>query len=112
MEVKYDLIVTIVNRGFSQVVMDAARAAGATGGTILHGKGSIGSKELEHFYNIVLQEEKEAVLIVTSKETRNAIMDAILHAANLASEAHGITFSLPVEDFVLLKKQKPVKEEE
>ena len=107
----FSLIITIVNRGFADEVMDAARVRGATGGTIIHGKGSTGSKELEQFYNIILQEEKEAILIVASKEKRNDIMDGILHAANLSSEAHGVTFSLPVEDFHLLKKLAPKKNE-
>ena len=103
MEKKFDLVFTIVNRGFSETVMDAARERGATGGTILHGKGSI-AKDMEQFFNIGLNEEKEAVLIVTPNENRNNIMDGILHAANLDSGAHGVTFSLPVEDFIVLKK--------
>lgn len=100
----YDLIITIVNRGFSETVMDAAREKGATGGTILHGRGT-GAKQAELF-NLVIQEEKEAILIVVTKESRNDIMDAIMHAAGISTEAQGVTFTLPVEDFVVMSKSK------
>ena len=37
---KHELIVCIVNAGFSQNVMEAARAAGAQGGTVIRARGS------------------------------------------------------------------------
>lgn len=101
----HDLIIVIVNRGFSETVMDAARERGARGGTILHGRGT-GAEMLQQFYNMVLQEEKELVLIVASKDIRKNIMDGIMRAAGLATDAHGVVFSLPVEDFVILKKHR------
>mgnify|MGYP002622221216 FL=1 len=51
MDKTYELIFCIVNAGFSGTVMDAARAAGATGGTLLRGRGSAG-KEAEDFFHI------------------------------------------------------------
>lgn len=36
----YELIIAIVNCGHADTVMDAARAAGAAGGTVLHAKGT------------------------------------------------------------------------
>ena len=62
-ERKFDLIVTIVNRGFADEVMNAARAAGAHGGTILWARGS-GVHETEKFFGISIQPEKELVLIL------------------------------------------------
>ena len=50
-DIKFELIVCIVNAGFSQNVMDAARAAGARGGTIIRGRGSA-NPEAEEFFNI------------------------------------------------------------
>lgn len=97
MENRFDLIVTIVNRGFSDLVMDAARAAGASGGTILHGRGT-GLHEAERFFGIEIQSEKEIVLILTLSCERRAIMAAIAEGAGLHTQGKGLTFSLPVDE--------------
>ncbi len=97
------LLVTIVDRGYAEVVMETVRDRGGKGGTILHGKGS-GTKEMEKFFNIVLHEEKEVVLVVCLKDLKNTLMDGILRSAGLATDAHGICFTLPVEDFKILSK--------
>ncbi len=103
MEKNNVLLVTIVDRGFADSVMEVVRERGATGGTIIHGRGS-GTKEMAKFFNIILHEEKEVVLIVSSQENKNNIMDGILRNAGLATDAHGIVFTLPVEDFKILSK--------
>ena len=94
---EFELVITIVNRGFADEVMDAAKAAGATGGTVLYGRGT-GIHEAEKFFGITIQPEKEVVLILTPLKTRNAILKAICKGAGLSTEGHGISFSLPVED--------------
>ena len=93
----HDLVIAIVNRGFTDTVMDAARSAGARGGTILHGRGA-GAGEAEKFLGITLAPEKELVLILVDNEHRNPIMKAIAHAAGLSSEGQGLVFSLPAGD--------------
>jgi nitrogen regulatory protein PII len=99
---EHELIIAIVDRGFSGVVMDAARAKGARGGTILHGHGT--GKEARQFFNITLDGEKEAVLIVVDREARTTIMDGILRADRFLSDAQGIIFTLPIDEFVILRK--------
>ena len=91
----YELLITIVNLGFSEEVMDAARQAGARGGTILHVRGT-GSQAEAKFFGITIQPEKELVLIVAPKEHRTPIMQAICQRAGLHTPGSGITFSLPV----------------
>ena len=93
----FELIVSIVNRGYSDTVMEAARHAGASGGTVLHARGT-GTHEVEKFFGITIQPEKEILLIVSKKEARNDIMRAIVKAAGLNTEGSGISFSLPVSD--------------
>lgn len=95
----YDLIITIVNRGFSDLVMDAARSVGASGGTILHARGT-GVHEVERFFGISIQPEKEFVLILAEHEARQQIMQAIAEQAGLNSHGKGIAFSVPVDDVV------------
>ena len=93
----YALIVTIVNRGFADLVMDAAKKAGAHGGTVLHARGS-GIREAERFFGIQIQPEKEVVLILVQTGEKDVIMRAIVKEAGLNSEGHGMAFSLPVDD--------------
>ena len=95
MDKTYELIFCIVNAGFSGTVMDAARAAGATGGTLLRGRGSAG-KEAEDFFHIQIEPEKEIVMILAPVEIKDAIMTSIYKEAGLASAGQGIIFSLPV----------------
>ncbi|MBO6092719.1 MAG: P-II family nitrogen regulator [Oscillospiraceae bacterium] len=95
MDKTYELIFCIVNTGFSGTVMDAARSAGATGGTILRGRGSAG-KEAEDFFHIQIEPEKEIVMILVPVEIKDNIMTSIYKEAGLASAGQGIIFSLPV----------------
>ena len=106
----HDLIVAIVNRGFTDVVMDAARPVGARGGTVIHARGA-GAKEAEKFLGITLQPEKEVVLILAKNEDRNAIMTAIAKAAGLSSEGQGLVFSLPAGDVMGVARQQNYMEE-
>ncbi len=62
---QFDLILTIVNRGFADQVVDAARAAGAHGGTVFYARGT-GVHEMEKFFAISIQPEKEVVSIMSS----------------------------------------------
>lgn len=93
---KYVLISAIVNRGFSSEVMDAARAAGAGGGTVLHSR-SIGNEEATSFWGLSVQEEKEIVLILAEHEKKTDIMSAISKNCGMHSDAKGIVMSLPIE---------------
>ena len=94
-----DMIVVIVNKGFSSEVMDVARANGATGGTILSGKGT-GGEKAQKFFAMSLQEEKEVVLILVKEEIRAEIMRAVAAEFGLDSPGKGIVFSIPVEETI------------
>ncbi|WP_089608841.1 P-II family nitrogen regulator [Dehalobacterium formicoaceticum] len=95
----HDLIIAIANRGFSEEVMEAAKSAQATGGTIIHARGS-GIKEAEKFFGVTIQPEKDIILILTSRELRPQIMEAIAVETGPKSDANTIVFSLPVNDVV------------
>lgn len=93
----YSLIVTIANRGYSDDIMDAARDAGAKGGTVIYGHGA-GLRNTESFFGISIHPEKEMVLILADNETRPEIMRAIVKRCGMDSEGAGISFSLPVTE--------------
>lgn len=93
----YELIVAIANEGRTDLVMNAARSAGAAGGTVLHGKGT-GSNKAEKFYSVSIAQEKEVILIVAKTEQKAGIMRAILEKAGPNTEAGTIVFSLPTSE--------------
>lgn len=93
----YELIVIIANEGRTDLVMNAAREAGATGGTVLHGKGT-GDPETQKFLNVSLAHEKEVILIVAKSAQKSEIMRSVLRSAGPSSEAGAITFSLPISE--------------
>lgn len=97
MNYAYELVVVIANEGYTDSVMNAARSAGATGGTVLHGKGSC-SGESQKFFNVSIAQEKEVILIVSPSARKADIMHAIVRKAGPDSEAGAIVFSLPVSE--------------
>jgi nitrogen regulatory protein PII len=103
-ENQFELILCIVNAGYSQNVMDAARQAGARGGTILRGRGSA-NPEAEEFFNITIQPDKEVVLILVSASIKDDVLKAVYKNSGLSTEGQGIAFSLPVERTTLTLKK-------
>lgn len=95
-EAKYSLIITVVNQGFADTVMDAARAENARGGTILNAKGT-GAGFTEKFFGVTITEEKEMIYIVAKREQRDAIIRAIMQHAGGNTPAMGAVFALPVD---------------
>ncbi|MCH5337390.1 MAG: P-II family nitrogen regulator [Acetatifactor sp.] len=93
----HDLLIVIANRGYIDLVMDAARGAGAYGGTVLQAKGT-GMEHAEKFMGVSLAAEKEMIFIVTKTEQKNSIMKAVMEQAGTDSEAKAVVFSLPVTD--------------
>lgn len=92
-----ELIVVIAEQGYTDLIMSAAREAGAYGGTVVRAKGT-GMEFAEKFMGVSLAAEKELVLIVAKVEQKNAIMKAVMEKAGLESKAKSIVFSLPVTD--------------
>ena len=87
----------VASEGQTDLVMNAARAAGARGGTVLHGKGT-GAKADPKFHNISIAEEKEVILIVSKSEEKSEIMRSILRKAGPDTPAKAVVFSLPTSE--------------
>ena len=99
----HELIVVITNGGRTDQVMDAARSAGAGGGTSIHAKGT-GTALAKKFFGVTLSAEKEIVFILTEREKRNPIMKAIMDQAGMQTDAQSLAFSLPVNDIAGLRR--------
>lgn len=96
-ETNHELIIVIAEQGYTEMIMDAAREAGAYGGTVIHAKGT-GKEAAEKFLGVSLATEKEIIFIVTQTVQKNPIMQAIMKNAGLDTKAKAIAFSLPVTD--------------
>jgi hypothetical protein len=92
-----ELIITVVNRGYNQEVMDAARMAKATGGTILNARG-FSLSSVEKFFGVTLQSEKEVILILAQSDRKCDIMTAITEKAGPDTQPGAVSFSIPVSD--------------
>ena len=103
MAFQYEMIVCIVNTGFSDAVMSAARECGARGGTVLHARGTA-NPEAEHFFKITIQPEKEVVMILVPSDIKDAVLHAIYKQVGLNTPGQGIAFTLPVDEAVGLPK--------
>ena len=102
-ESTHELIVVIANRGHTDQVMDAARSAGAAGGTSIHAKGT-GTELAKKFFGVSLAAEKEMVFILARGEDRKPIMKAVMAQAGMGTEAQSVVFSLQVTDLAGLRR--------
>ena len=93
----HDLIISIINQGFSDELMNTAREAGATGGTIIHSRGTAHRGAVKVF-GVSVQDEKELILILTDRKKKEPIMRSLCEAHGLNSKAQGIIFSIPVDN--------------
>jgi hypothetical protein len=92
---KYHLIVVTVNQGYADQVMQTARKAGATGGTVIRAR--LTNPEMEQFGDVDVQEEKEIVTILASSSISGRIMEDVNREWGLRSEAKGMVCALPVD---------------
>lgn len=99
---EHELILVIANEGYTDLIMDAARSAGASGGTVIKARGN-GSEHSEKFFGFSIAAEKEIHLIVTPAQGRNHIMKTIMEKAGLDSKAQSIVFSMPVSNAIGLR---------
>ena len=87
----YQNIITIVNRGKAEEVIEAATAAGAKGGTIINARGS-GINETSKLFNMNIEPEKEIVMIVSKEDATEAIVSSIREKLEIDKPGNGIIF--------------------
>jgi nitrogen regulatory protein PII len=92
-----DLIMCILNQGYSDEFMAEARKAGAGGGTVLSVRGAARQSKVK-FFGISVQNEKEIIMVLSTREKKNAIMSAVSEKFGAQSDAEGIVFSLPADN--------------
>ncbi len=99
MEFNHEAIFCIVNSGYSEAVMEAAKKFGARGGTVINARGTAG-KEAETFFHITVQPEKEIVMILVPSDIKDNVMHALYKEVGLDTAGQGIAFAMPVDGVV------------
>lgn len=95
----HELVIAVVAQKYTDVAIDAARAAGATGATVFHTK-SINNAGVEERMGTALPEQTDSIFFLTNQEYKLKIMEAVRDAAGLKTEGGAVIFSLPVDDLV------------
>lgn len=98
---KYHLIVTIVSEGYLESVMNAAKKAGASGGTAIKGRG-LGYNKRAKILGFNIEPERDIVLNIVLEKDKNKIMEAITKEVGIKTSARGYSISLPIDDVISL----------
>ncbi len=95
----YDLVITIVNKGWSEPVITAARDAGAPGATVLNGRGA-GAANMPKLFGITIEPEKEIILNAVPRAVSAAVLKAVTGAVALCEPGTGIAMVMPLSGLV------------
>ena len=110
---KLSLIVALVNDSNTDAVIDAARAGGATGATVITNVRGEGLRKGRTFFGLDLGAKRDVVLFLVAETRARDILERIRDAAHVESEhGAGIAFQLSIEDAVGLNTQLPALREE
>ena len=96
---KHEVVFCIVNSGYAEAVMDSARVAGATGGTVLHASGTA-NPQAERFFGLTIEPSKDMVMILVDSKIKETVLHNLYHDVGLKTACQGIAFTLPVNDVV------------
>ncbi len=103
-EKNYQMINVIVNKGYAEDAMEAARKAGAGGGTIIGARGTAKEDDAA-FFGMKIVPEKEMLMILVPTDKKAAIVDAITALPCFAEAGSGIIFCNEAQDFTVLGKK-------
>ena len=106
---KYELVVCIVNSGFSEAVMESAREAGVTGGTVLNARGTA-NPQAERFFGLTIEPNKDMIMILIDSEIKEKVLHTLYREVGLKTACQGIAFTLPVNDVVGLTPPRKVEQ--
>lgn len=93
----YQAIFTVVERGTAEEVMTVAEGCGATGGTIIRGRGA-SSKDITTVFHMEIEPEKDILFIISDADQSPAIMEGIANHLNIEQENSGVMFTLNISE--------------
>jgi len=101
---RFKLIIATVKTDVTDNIVDAAKAAGATGATIIPGHGT-GVREAKTFFGLNLEAQTDFVVFLLEEHLVEAVMEAICDAGEFVKPGTGIAFVLPVDSVSGLESQ-------
>ena len=90
------LITCIVQRGLAEVIVNAARDAGAQGATVFYAKGS-GVRERLGVLGVAVEVEKEIIKVVVSSDQLDFVFDKMYLAGQLDTPGMGFMYCSSIE---------------
>ena len=108
---RFKVIIAMVEEDHQEDVIEAAKAAGATGVTILNARGE-GIHEKKSFFGLQMEQQRDVLLFIVEDFHTNQIMDAIYKAGDFHEKGHGIAFSWSVDRVIGTESQMRVFEKE
>ena len=90
-----EMLVIIVERHLGREVVKEARAAGAQGATVIHGRGT-GDIDIEAAFDVKYEPEKDLVLMVVAEAASQKIAGHLAAVFDFSEPDTGIVFRLPV----------------
>jgi len=93
----YSAIFVIVEKGKGEEVIDAANQVISTGGTIINARGA-GVHEVQKFFSLEIEPEKEEVLIITKNKNQKKIVRSIRDRLKIDEPGNGILYVLDVKE--------------
>ena len=101
---RFKLILSSVKAAITDPVVDAAKNAGATGATIIPGRGT-GIHEAKTFFGLSLESQTDMIIFLVEEHLSDKILNAVKEAGDFQKPGTGIAFVLPVEQVVGLESQ-------
>lgn len=101
---RFQMILASVKSDITDKVVDSAKAAGATGATVIPARGT-GMREAKTFFGLSLEQQTDIIMFLVEEHSLSPIMDAIKDAGEFHKPGTGIAFALPVNQVVGLESQ-------
>ncbi len=101
---EFKVILASVKPDYTDTVVDAGKAAGATGATIIPARGT-GIREAKSFFGLTLESQTDIIMFLLGSHLVEPVLEAIKVAGEFHKPGTGIAFVMPVDDVIGLESQ-------
>ncbi len=109
----FKLIIAFVEDTKTDIVLDAARAHGAKGATVINHARGEGIKQSKTFFGLALDASRDVLLFLVEEHLSRLILEEIAKVAEFDKQpGSGIAFKIDVEDAIGLTTQVKILTEE
>jgi len=101
---RFKIVFAPVKTHKTDSIVDAAKAAGATGATIIPARGT-GMHEAKTFFGLTLEDQTDIVMFLLEEHIVKQVLEAIKTAGEFDQPGTGIAFVLAVDEVLGLESQ-------